>query len=166
MNIKPVPQFIGSALACLILLTGCGGGGGGDEGGSGSAGSSGAASTPTTAAASAQAQTLDELNISYDNNLESVYSVDVDVILSQLADKQAYISICDNSSAQGDANLVDYESCLVKSSLAAGLAEFDLRVVNHCDSLIALIWVMEPDQTPLVYTFDYNGQKENTWLIQ
>ncbi|MEF1283835.1 hypothetical protein QTN94_07650 [Vibrio sp. M250220] len=101
-----------------------------------------------------------------DNSLKSVYSVDVDVILSQLADKQAYISICDNSFAQGDADLVDYESCLAKSSLTAGLAEFDLRVVNHCDSLISVIWVMEPDQTPLVYTFDYSGQKKNTWLIQ
>ena len=161
MNIKSTMPLFGSILASMAMMTGCGGGGG--EGGSSGSGS---ASSPTAASVAAQTQSIDDLNISYDNSLESVYQIDVDVILNQLAGKQAYISICDNGEAQGDENQVDYDKCLVKSSLDDGLAEFDLRVVNHCESLIAVVWVMEPNQTPLVYTFDHDGQKESNWLIQ
>lgn len=170
MNIKSTMPLFSSILASMTLMTGCGGGGGGDEGGSGSA-SSGTGSNPSGSStnvvtASAQTQSITDLSISYDNSLESVYQVDVDVVLNQLAGKDAYISICDNAEAQGDANQVDYDNCLVKSSLEDGLAEFDLRVVNHCESLIAVVWVMKPDQTPLVYTFDHDGQKQSSWLIQ
>jgi hypothetical protein len=159
MNTKSTMPLFSSILASMTLMAGCGGGGGGDEGAS----SGGSASFT---AASAQTQNNTDLSISYDNSLESVYQVDVDVVLNQLAGKDAYISICDNAEAQGDPNQVDYDNCLVKSSLEDGLAEFDLRVVNHCESLIAVVWVMEPDQTPLVYTFDHDGQKQSSWLIQ
>lgn len=163
MNIKSTMPLFSSILASMTLMTGCGGGGGGGEGGSGSASSG---SSTSVVAASAQTQSITDLSISYDNSLESVYQVDVDVVLNQLAGKDAYISICDNAEAQGDPNQVDYDNCLVKSSLEDGLAEFDLRVVNHCESLIAVVWVMEPDQTPLVYTFDHDGQQQSSWLIQ
>lgn len=159
MNIKSTMPLFSSILASMTLMTGCGGGGGGGEGASGGG-------TASFTAASAQTQSITDLSISYDNSLESVYQVDVDVVLNQLAGKDAYISICDNAEAQGDPNQVDYDNCLVKSSLEDGLAEFDLRVVNHCESLIAVVWVMEPDQTPLVYTFDHDGQKQSSWLIQ
>lgn len=161
MNIKSTMPLFSSILASITLLVGCGGGGGGD----GDGGSAGGSSASVTAA-SAQTQTLSNLNISHDNNLESIYQVDVDVVLGQLAGQKAYISICDNGAAQGDANLVDYDNCLVKSSLDDGLAQFNLRVVNHCESLIAVVWIMQPNQTPLVYTLDHDGQKESNWLIQ
>ena len=160
MNIKSTMPLFSSILASMTLMTGCGGGGGGGDEGASSGGSA------SFTAASAQTQNITDLSISYDNSLESVYQVDVDVVLNQLAGKDAYISICDNAEAQGDPNQVDYDNCLVKSSLEDGLAEFDLRVVNHCESLIAVVWVMEPDQTPLVYTFDHDGQQQSSWLIQ
>jgi hypothetical protein len=160
MNIKSTMPLFSSILASMTLMAGCGGGGGGGDEGASSGGSA------SFTAASAQTQNITDLSISYDNSLESVYQVDVDVVLNQLAGKDAYISICDNAEAQGDPNQVDYDNCLVKSSLEDGLAEFDLRVVNHCESLIAVVWVMEPDQTPLVYTFDHDGQKQSSWLIQ
>lgn len=160
MNTKSTMPLFSSILASMTLMAGCGGGGGGGDEGASSGGSA------SFTAASAQTQNITDLSISYDNSLESVYQVDVDVVLNQLAGKDAYISICDNAEAQGDPNQVDYDNCLVKSSLEDGLAEFDLRVVNHCESLIAVVWVMEPDQTPLVYTFDHDGQKQSSWLIQ
>jgi hypothetical protein len=154
-------------LISSLLLVACGGGGG-DDGGSGNSGGGSSASTPSgsglVSAPSEQTLNITDLVIEHDNDLTSIYEVDVDVTLPHLAASQVYISICDNA-GDGIEN-IDYEKCMLKSSLNFGYGQYELRIPNHCESLIAVISVMEPDATPLVYTLDHNNEKLTAWLIQ
>ncbi|MDD9174192.1 hypothetical protein ERW49_03005 [Aliivibrio finisterrensis] len=129
--------------------------------------SSGGSNDPgsgTGSPVSPQLSVLD-LKISAENSLSSVYSVDIDVDISERSTKRAFISICDNSQAQGDVSKVDFDMCLLKGRLEQGVGKFDLRVANHCEELITIIWIMEKDREPLIYTLAHNNQKENYWLI-
>ena len=129
--------------------------------------SSGGSNDPgsgTGSPVSPQLSVLD-LKISAENSLSSVYSVDIDVDISEHSTKRAFISICDNSQAQGDVSKVDFDMCLLKGRLEQGVGKFDLRVANHCEELITIIWIMEKDREPLIYTLAHNNQKENYWLI-
>lgn len=150
------------------LVVACGGGGGGGESASSSpsGSSTGSESNSESAPASAtgQALSLTDLQIDHSNSLTSVYNVDIDVSLPHLAASQVYISICDNSG--GGLENVDYNKCLVKAALQSGQGEYQLRVPNHCQSLIAVVSIMEPDVDPLVYTLNHDNQAQTTWLIQ
>lgn len=140
-----------SLTACISLsLVACGGGGGGGS----SSHSSG------TGASSIK---LKDLKIDSGNALESVYHVSVDVALSSLNNKQAYISICDNSEGVDNIN---YDQCMVKAALKNGQGQFDLRVANHCESLVAVISVMEAGAPAMVYQHHHNNQTESSWYIQ
>ncbi|MBU2897317.1 hypothetical protein KO511_11500 [Vibrio hepatarius] len=141
--------------AMLISISGCGGGGGGEGG-------SGAASSPS--AVVANSTRLEDVQVAYGNNLESVYDVDIDVSLPHLAASQVFISVCDN--AGGGIESINYDNCLLKASLQSGTGSYQLRVPNHCESLIAVVSIMEPNTNPLVYTLNHNNQAETTWLIQ
>ncbi|MBA5763727.1 hypothetical protein H2O73_15290 [Vibrio sp. 404] len=138
-------------LASSLTLFGCGGGGGGGGG--------------STNSAPAAKMSVQDLNISAENSLESVYQVNIDVDISARSTAKAYISVCDNADAQGDLSQLDFDECLLKGSLDEGRGEFELRVPNHTEELIAVIWIMENDQDPLVYTLSHNNQKERYWLI-
>lgn len=142
-------------VASFSLLTACN---------SDSSGGSSDSGSGTGLSVSPQLSVLD-LKISAENSLSSVYSVDVDVDISAISTKRAFISICDNSQAQGDLSKVDFDMCLLKGRLEQGIGEFDLRVANHCEELITVIWIMEKDREPLIYTFAHDNQKESYWLI-
>ncbi|MEZ8099974.1 hypothetical protein [Vibrio bivalvicida] len=149
-------------LAFILSLYGCGGGGGGEGGSSGSTGS-----TDSSAPAPANNGTpvsLSTLQIDPENSLTSIYQVDVDVSLPHLASSLVYISICDNTG--GNLESVDYNKCLVKAALQSGTGRYQLQVPNHCESLIAVVSVMEPNTQPLVYTLNHNNQPQTQWLIQ
>jgi len=149
-------------LALILPLYGCGGGGGGDGSASGSTGAGSTGSS--TPAGSSTPVSLSTLQIDPSNNLTSVYKVDVDVSLPHLASSQVYISICDN--AGGNLESVDYNKCLVKAALQSGTGSYQLQVPNHCESLIAVVSVMDPNTAPLVYTLNHNNQPQTQWLIQ
>ncbi|MGY3687874.1 hypothetical protein ACXAAV_14440 [Vibrio coralliilyticus] len=156
-NIKLTHLF---AMVIVVSLSGCGGSGGGEGGSSGSSTGSSAAAASTDE----DSNTLADVRIDYDNNLASVYQVDIDVSLPHLSASQVYISVCDN--AGGNVESVDYDKCLLKAALQSGTGNYQLRVPNHCESLIAVVSVMEPNTAPLVYTLNHNNQAETTWLIQ
>ncbi|MFM2589247.1 hypothetical protein [Vibrio sp. TBV020] len=149
-------------LLFATLLVACGGGGG--DGGSGSSSSGTSTGSGASITASGQSLKLSDLQIDHDNNLDSVYNVDIDVSLPHLASSQVYISVCDNS--VGGLENVDYDKCLIKAALQNGQGQYQLRVPNHCPSLIAVVSVMEPNTAPLVYTLDHNNDSQTTWLIQ
>ena len=144
----------------LVSLSGCGGGGGGEGGSSGSS----TGSSATAVSTDEDSNSLANVRIDYDNDLTSIYQVDIDVSLPHLSASQVYISVCDNTG--GSIDVVDYDKCLLKAALQAGAGNYQLRVPNHCESLIAIVSVMEPDTAPLVYTLNHNNQAETTWLIQ
>lgn len=142
-------------LCTFIGLTACGGGG--DGGGSPSGSNSSGA---------AQTLALSDLNVAYENALQSTYHLDVDVMLSQLSGIAAYISICDNSQAKGSIVQIDYNHCLIKAPLQDGTARFELSTANHYDSLIAVIWPLEENNSPITFLYQHSGERAGTWLIQ
>lgn len=153
-------------LTLILLLAGCNGGSGDGNAvstGEESSSPSGEASVgPSPSSPSPVA--VNNSQISPENSLTSVYQVDVDVSLPQLASSQAYLSICVNSG--GGIDTVDYDKCLLKAALQSGSGQYSLRVPNHSDSLIAIISIMEPNTTPLIYELNHNNQAQTTWLIQ
>ncbi|NOH81954.1 hypothetical protein F0231_19685 [Vibrio sp. RE86] len=159
-----------ASVMTLLLLGGCGGGGGGDEGST--SGSSGSTSTPSGEDSSTESATtpasqsvsITDLQIDHDNSLTSVYEVNIDVSLPHLSASQVYVSICDNSG--GGYDNIDYDQCMVKAALNSGYGSYQLSVPNHCESLIAVISVMEPNTDPLVYVHNHNGELDSSWLIQ
>lgn len=147
LNIK----YLTSALVILFTM-GCGGG---DGGGSSSA------STP-----SVEPLTIDKLEVSYDNNLASTYNLNVSVELPALSNGTTFISICDNSSAAGDLAKIDYNQCLIKSSLNGGMASYQLTVANHNSELIAVVWPLKQNSSPMTFTFERTNLSEEEWHIQ
>ncbi|MBB1313601.1 MULTISPECIES: hypothetical protein [Aliivibrio] len=147
----------------LSLLAACNSesGGSGGQGGTNPSGSS-PSETPTP---STSPMSVFDLEIGAENSLHSVYNLDIDVDISETSTKRAFISICDNSIAKGDLSKVDFDMCLLKGNLNEGVGEFELRVANHCEELITIIWIMEKDREPLIYTLSHNNQKESYWLI-
>ncbi|MCG7490263.1 hypothetical protein MHN79_12260 [Vibrio sp. Of14-4] len=142
-------------LAMLMTISACGGGGGGEGGSTSSL-------SPSSTVESATR--LADIKIDPNNSLTSIYEVDIDVSLPHLATSQVYISVCDNSG--GGIESINYDNCLLKAALQSGAGSYQLRVPNHCESLIAVVNVMEPNTSPLVYTLNHNNQAETTWLIQ
>ena len=151
-------------MTCSLLLVACGGGDDGD--GSNSSPTASAAPAPSAVPLPTSTRlSVTDLNIAPENNLESVYTVDIPVDISAVSTSRAFISVCDNSIAQGDLTKLDFENCLLKGSLSQGIGNFDLRIPNHCKELIAIIWIMEKNRTPLTYTLSHDNQKETYWMI-
>lgn len=154
---------------CIVLLlsglfAGCGGGGDGDGGGSGGGGIQGA--NDDTNNGTQPSLSVRDLKIDSDNDLSSVYQVDVDVDISARSTARAFISICDNSDANGELKAIDFDNCMIKGRLDQGIGQYDLRVANHCTDLIAVIWIMEKDRDPLSYTLKHDKSKEQYWGIR
>ncbi|HAS62015.1 MAG TPA: hypothetical protein DCS35_05245 [Vibrio sp.] len=126
-------------------------GGGGDDGGSSNANPSPNSTT---------ARSLNQLVIANDNNLSSTYQLTVDVQLTQLVGKEAYIVICEHSS-----DTIDYDKCFIKASLNGGIGIFELQLPNHQQSLIAEVTPMEANSRSLTFTWQYDNQAQSTWLI-
>ncbi|WP_194435969.1 hypothetical protein [Vibrio fluminensis] len=150
---KMQTQWLLTGMFTLVLV-GCGGGGGGggsDDNGSGSS----AASAP-----SAPTRAMSDIVVASDNTLSSTYQLTVDVNLTQLAGKQAYIVICPTNGQQ-----IDYDSCFTKASLDDGIGKFELLLPNHQQSLIAEVTPMEAGSNPLTFTWQYDNQAQSTWLI-
>lgn len=157
-------------ILCLSLnLFACGGGdddggssGGGSDGGSdssSSAKSDESSSSPSPSNLSSSG-TIEELVIARDNNLSSTYQLTVDVSLTQLAGKEAYIVVCEHSS-----DTIDYDKCFVKASLDNGVGVFELLLPNHQQSLITEVTPMEANSVALTFTWQYDNQAQSTWLI-
>ncbi len=172
-------------LGLTLVLTACGGGDG-DSGSDTPATNTNVGSSPLSFTASAAAsdsgesaqnaeptpapsptpppepsvQSINELVIANQNNLSSTYQLTVDVNLSQLNDKQAYIAICEY-----DQQAIDYDKCFIKAALDDGIGRFDLKLPNHQTSLIAEITPMENGSVPLIFTWQYDYQAQSTWLI-
>ncbi|EGU47216.1 putative lipoprotein [Vibrio ichthyoenteri ATCC 700023] len=153
-----------AVIASSTVILACGGGDGDNGGGSKASPTPTPAVTPAPNPQPARLSVTD-LNIAADNNLESVYQVEVDVDISAISTEKAFISICDNTAANGDLAKLDFDMCLLKSSLVDGKGSFELRVANHCDELIAVIWIMEKGRAPLTYTLSHNNQKQTYWTI-
>ena len=94
------------------------------------------------------------------NNLTSTYELTVDVALYQLTDVESFITICQNN--QGD---IDYDQCFVKASLSDGIGQYELLLPNHQQSLIIEVTPMVNGSDPLIFTWEYQPQAQNTWMI-
>lgn len=140
-------------LAFSLTLIACGGGGGG--GGSSDSNEGGSPSPSVTSARS-----IDDLVVQSDNTLSSTYQLTIDINLTQLNGKQAYVVICENKG-----NTVDYANCFIKASLDDGIGKFELLLPNHQQSLITEVTPMEAGSNPLTFTWQYDNQAQSTWLI-
>ncbi|MGF1762772.1 hypothetical protein [Aliivibrio kagoshimensis] len=136
----------------IMLLNGCGGGGGGST-----------AASPATPAASSES--IYDLVIAAENSLEAVYTLTLDIDVSALSTQKSVVSICDDSSSQGEYREINYQTCLFQASFHDGEKALQLRIPNHVQQLIAVIWFLDGNQEPVVAQRVNNEVYGSHWSI-
>ncbi|CAM3374290.1 hypothetical protein [Shewanella violacea] len=81
---------------------------------------------------------LDDLNIDPDNIMESVFQLAIDINID--SSKRAYFSLCDEFSGSNTSYSVNFESCQFRGPLDKGKLTTNIRVANHQDKLIGVLW--------------------------
>ncbi len=138
----------------IILLNGCGGGGSG--GGSTSA-------SPSTPAASSES--IYDLVIAAENSLEAVYTLNLDIDVSAISTQKSVVSICDDSNSQGEYREINYQTCLYQASFQDGEKALQLRIPNHVQNLIAVIWFLDGSVEPVIAQRVNNEAYGSDWSI-
>jgi len=156
-------------LAFSLSLAACGGGGGG--GSSSPSVTASANSTELTLEREVLEPALEtvvntdviELIIAVDPDPDAVYDSTAELIvpssftfeqeyalevnISNVDNRKAYISICSDFSEEGDDLIVNYNSCLLRTSIK-GAFRHQLLVPNNTLALVMAIWYLDEPQSP------------------
>ena len=137
-----------------VALVACGGGGGGDASPAPQptpTADSGAPDAPEpadTPEPPAVIETTSDITTSETFKFTSSYSVNVDLSVSDDQMDQVFVNLCSGFESAGDGYEIDYDSCLVRSSLPGGRYTGEILVPNHVDSLLAEIRFFDADKSP------------------
>jgi hypothetical protein len=126
------------ALTLTGLMGGCGGG---DEGEQAAPATTPPTTTPPTTPVPdpvVKPTSLDDLVIAPDNIIESAYRLDIDVAMS--SQQRAYFSLCGDYEVSGSSYKVNYNSCLYRAPLDEGKLSANIKVANHQNNLMVVIW--------------------------
>ncbi|WOT06167.1 hypothetical protein [Shewanella youngdeokensis] len=156
----------------FFALTACGGGGG-DEGGSSATPAAATPVTPTPVTPTPVTPTpvtpepvvnptsLDDLVVDADNALESSFTLNI--AINTASQSRGYFSLCDDYTANGGGYEVNFDSCLFRGPLSDGQLSKELKVANHHNKLIAVIWFYD-GQDPQYQQWAYNSDNAQQTL--
>lgn len=144
---------------CILImafgLSGCGGGDGG-----GSTSTPGGSQTPATS--NGEPQLMTELNVPDGFSYNPVESVELDVDISAITTKRAFLSLYRNYDTVNDqAMKPDYSSRITAISLINGSAEINLEIADSQESVLGEIWFYD-GSAPIQKLF-YTDQKNWEW---
>jgi len=83
----------------------------------------------------------------WENELSTVDELNVEV---QINADRSFLSICGDPGEELDVNTVDYEQCILRAPIDNNLNAFKIKLPNHVDSLVAIVWFYETGKQPLV----------------
>ena len=126
---------------CLVLA-GCGGGGGSDG------------NTPNQPVTSVDNTDIEQLKIDSSNDLSVNQSLEVVI---ETTSSRSFLSICPDPGMSIPVSSINYDQCMVRLPLQAGVSSVDIDVANHVDVLAAVIWFYD-GRDPLLYRW----QRDNT----
>ncbi|NRB23710.1 hypothetical protein [Shewanella sp.] len=153
-------------IKCYLLLfifsslSACGGGGGGGDEGSATETSTPPPVTPPVTTP-AKPTSLDDLVIDPNNVLQSVFQLAIDINID--SNKRAYFSLCDEFNGSNNAYSVNFDSCQFRGPLDEGRLTTKIKVANHQDTLIAVLWFYDTSE-PQYQVWQYDTGLEQQML--
>ncbi|NTS76182.1 hypothetical protein HR060_04805 [Catenovulum sp. SM1970] len=155
-------------LLASALLTACGGGGGGGDSSAPAATQSTQTATETEAApeteTTLETASIDDIIIAEDNDLSSTFDLQLQV--SKLDEQRVYLSVCENYQALDNGEYdVDYNGCIVRTSLTDSGLDMSLTLANHSDQLVAAIWYFDGNP-PIYIEWQKTNVMEEQWSFE
>jgi len=151
-----------------LLLSACGGGG--EVSSSTEAVSTTVTQTPTTSTpppettppdTSVETETMADLTIAPQFDLSSKIRLNIDVDLN-MGDSRAYLNIC----LKGDDNKADYDQCLLRAPLKQSKLTSTVMLANSALELVAEVWFYDPQNEPLRFEWQYDGEQSAVFTIR
>lgn len=131
----------------LFLLCSCGQG----EGGSGSGGESGRSS-------------IENLNVSSEFDFIGGDTLTIKIIDESSFIERRYLNVCSDFNNVNGEIRVNYESCLLRTSLQGQHSEFKIVVSSNQQEFLAQIWPLQDDALPINYRWS-RLKENNDWEI-
>ena len=144
----------------MVTLASCGGGGAGSEAGSSAANSSNIASSVKAE------RDLDDLYIDQTNELATITELNIEV---QVSAASSFLSVCPEPSAEINVSTFNYDKCMIRASLDNNPRVFKLKLPNHIENLVAIVWFYDVNKQPLVNRWSRSSEKgvaiDSIWQI-
>ena len=137
------------SLTIIFLLNACGGGGG-DGGDSGESNSAPAVVTaPVTAI-----QSSTSLSTSKEFDFVNNFKLDLKIDQTKSLSRSLYINVCSDYVELNGTYQINYDSCLLRTSVREGLSEYKIILSQNETQLIAQLWLIEEMAEPVNYFWD------------
>ncbi len=104
---------------------------------------------------------LDDLIVDADNTMQAAFQLAVSIDLDSI--RRAYFSLCDEFSGSNNDYTVNFESCQYRGPTASGKLSTDLKIANHNEQLIAVLWFYD-GTAPKYQIWQYDNQAQDQQL--
>ncbi|WP_185976983.1 MULTISPECIES: hypothetical protein [Shewanella] len=145
-------------LLTFSILPACGGGG--DEGSTTDTSTPPPVTPPATS--TPKPTSLDDLIIDPHNVMQSVFQLAIDISID--SSKRAYFSLCDEFNGSNNTYSVNFDSCQFRGPLDKGLLTTKIKVANHQNKLIAVLWFYDGKE-PQYQVWQYDTGLEQQVLM-
>ena len=112
--------------------------------------------------ATSNTDTSSNLSVPNYADLRSTYELSVNIDIGE--NKRSYLSLC-NGEGVDDALDVNYEDCLLRSSLQQGQLQQTIKVANHLNNLVAAVWFYDGSE-PMLFRYDASYEEEQSFDVQ
>lgn len=114
-------------------------------------------STDTTDSIETTVTQTADLNVSADFDFGSSYSLDVKLLLPDLRDTTFFLNVC----AQNPQTLgIDYQQCLIRTSVKQGQLSQSLSVASYHQSLVAEVVFIDEYQASQLYFWELDSSDQ------
>ncbi|MCL1063529.1 hypothetical protein MK852_15560 [Shewanella benthica] len=148
-------------LFIFSILSACGGGG--DEGSTTETSTPPPVTPPVTPppTSTPEPTSLDDLIIDPNNVMQSVFQLAIDINID--SNKRAYFSLCDEFNGSNNTYSVNFDSCQFRGPLDEGKLTTKIKIANHQDKLIAVLWFYDASE-PQFQVWQYDTGLEQQML--
>jgi len=101
------------------------------------------------------------LIVSDDFAFDTAQHIDIDFDLESARDVPASVSVCTDYTQAGDGYDIDYDSCTVRGSMVDGVFSHQMEVTNAFSDVIAVVWFMDGDSSPVYRKFSVRGDESD-----
>ncbi|MEH6385791.1 MAG: hypothetical protein V7780_14370 [Colwellia sp.] len=97
------------------------------------------------------AQTSGDISVPDGFSLNSERSFNLKIIRSDDDDQAAYLSLCSDYQENSDGSYnINYDSCLLRTSLNEAVFETVITVTNDIEGLVAALWFVDGSKNPII----------------
>ncbi|MFQ3218958.1 MAG: hypothetical protein ACJAUL_001220 [Paraglaciecola sp.] len=105
----------------------------------------------TGAIVESAAQSSHDIIVPYGFALKSERTFNLQITRSEDDNQAAYLSICSDYQQHNDGSYsINYDSCLLRTSLNDNYYEAVITITNNTAGLVAAMWFMDEDKEPII----------------